>query len=296
MLPVSNAIVCRCESAGLVSPDLLHSASSALEAQGYVVHAVHDLCELASRRDPMLARLAQTGSLKILACYPRAVRWLFAAAGAPLQPDVEMTNLRTETSEIAVSAVLDGGPPPTPGGGSTWFPVIDFDRCTHCLQCLSFCLFGVFAVDQKHRVTVRSPENCKPNCPACSRVCPEVAIIFPKYKAAPINGDAPTGGATRETVKVDISSLLGGDVYSKLRERGEPRFSKERDPARALRERQKLLATLVEFGDIQPELLSSLRALNNLPNTSAGPELENDPPGERHDDAATRPKRAGPEP
>ena len=28
-------------------------------------------------------------------------------------------------------------------GWKPWFPVIDYDRCTNCMQCLSFCLFGV---------------------------------------------------------------------------------------------------------------------------------------------------------
>jgi hypothetical protein len=27
-----------------------------------------------------------------------------------------------------------------------WFPVIDFSRCTNCMQCLTFCLFDVYGV------------------------------------------------------------------------------------------------------------------------------------------------------
>ena len=30
------------------------------------------------------------------------------------------------------------------GEWKPWFPVIDYDRCTNCMQCLSFCLFGVY--------------------------------------------------------------------------------------------------------------------------------------------------------
>ena len=70
-----------------------------------------------------------------------------------------------------------------------WFPVIDYDRCTNCMQCLSFCLFGVYGVDGEKRIEVRNNDNCKTNCPACSRVCPEAAIMFPKYKSGPINGE-----------------------------------------------------------------------------------------------------------
>ena len=114
-----------------------------------------------------------------------------------------------------------------------WFPVIDPVRCTNCMQCLSFCLFDVYGVDSDHRLRVENPSNCKVNCPACSRVCPEAAIMFPKYKAGPINGDVvKDSDLQREKMKIDISALLGGDIYSMLRQRSEraqSRFSKERD-------------------------------------------------------------------
>jgi NAD-dependent dihydropyrimidine dehydrogenase PreA subunit len=121
--------------------------------------------------------------------------------------------------------------------------VIDFARCTQCLQCLSFCLFDVYGVDGEKRISVERPDNCKPDCPACSRVCPEAAIMFPKYGAAPIDGSEVTAeNVGREAVKVDISKLLGGDVYKTLRKRG--RFSREQDPQRALEERRRQLALL----------------------------------------------------
>ncbi len=28
-----------------------------------------------------------------------------------------------------------------------WYPVIDFGRCTNCLECIDFCLFGVYGID-----------------------------------------------------------------------------------------------------------------------------------------------------
>jgi hypothetical protein len=130
------------------------------------------------------------------------------------------------------------------------------------MQCLSFCLFGVYGVDNQQRLTIQAAENCKTNCPACSRVCPEAAIIFPKFKGGPINGDVvSTAEAQREKVKVDISVLLGGDVYSTLRERSgraRERFSPEREPDEAFMERQRCLARLVELGEIPPEVLASL--------------------------------------
>jgi Pyruvate/2-oxoacid:ferredoxin oxidoreductase delta subunit len=148
------------------------------------------------------------------------------------------------------------------GDWKPWFPVIDYDRCTNCMQCLSFCLFGVYGVDDQHRIQVQNNDNCKTNCPACSRVCPEAAIMFPKYKAGPINGDVVSNAdLEREKMKIDISALLGGDVYAMLRERSEKaksRFSKERDADKALKERQKCLVKLASSGDIPPEVLMSL--------------------------------------
>jgi len=148
------------------------------------------------------------------------------------------------------------------GDWKPWFPVIDYDRCTNCMQCLSFCLFGVYGVDTDQKIQVQNNDNCKTNCPACSRVCPEAAIMFPKYKSGPINGDVVSSAdLQREKMKVDISALLGGDVYSLLRERSEKaksRFSKERDANKALVERQKCLTKLAQAGDIPAEVLMSL--------------------------------------
>lgn len=143
-----------------------------------------------------------------------------------------------------------------------WFPVIDYDRCTNCMQCLSFCLFGVYGVDEEQEIQVQNEDKCKTNCPACSRVCPEVAIMFPKYHAGPANGDeVKDEDVHREAMKIDISALLGGNIYQKLRERRESakeRFARERDDKRALAERKKCLSKLTKEMDVPPEVLASL--------------------------------------
>lgn len=165
------------------------------------------------------------------------------------------------TNRVSALATKIGAP--EPGAWKPWFPVIDYDRCTNCMQCLSFCLFGVYGVDDEKRIQVQNNDNCKTNCPACSRVCPEAAIMFPKYKAGPINGDVVSDtDLNREKMKIDISALLGGDVYSMLRtrsERARSRFSKERDSDKALLERQKCLTKLAALAaDVPPEVLMSL--------------------------------------
>ncbi len=88
-----------------------------------------------------------------------------------------------------------------------WYPVIDYSRCTNCMECLDFCLFGVYGVDAQERILVETQDNCKRGCPACSRVCPEQAIIFPDYKTPAIAG-APVGAVSG--LKIDLSKLFGG--------------------------------------------------------------------------------------
>ena len=130
------------------------------------------------------------------------------------------------------------------------------------MQCLSFCLFGVYGVDAEKKIQVQNQDKCKTNCPACSRVCPEAAIMFPKYKSGPINGDAVSADdLRREKMKVDISSLLGGDVFQMLRDRSQR--AQSRFPKNAMRTRPSKSARNVSrssrrVGDIPPEVLMSL--------------------------------------
>jgi NAD-dependent dihydropyrimidine dehydrogenase PreA subunit len=82
-----------------------------------------------------------------------------------------------------------------------WYPVIDISRCKNCRNCLQFCLFGVYEVDAEGGVIVRNPDSCKPGCPACSRICPEGAIMFPLYAQ-----DERIAGAPGMFMSPDISA------------------------------------------------------------------------------------------
>ncbi len=91
--------------------------------------------------------------------------------------------------------------------GRRWYPVIDYSRCTNCMECLDFCLFGVYGVDTLDRLVVENQDSCKKGCPACSRVCPEHAIMFPDHKTPAIAG-APVAGPSG--LKIDLTKLFGG--------------------------------------------------------------------------------------
>ena len=292
MSSTASVLFCECRFAQVISPEMRESVRRGLDEAGVAYETVPDLCEMAARRDPALARLAGGPVVKVAACHPRAVKWLFHQAGSPLAAErTEILNMRTLPAEEVVRGLcgetvqpnlpadardsprapaLEGSAPVVNRLGARtehwkpWFPVIDYDRCTNCMQCLSFCLFGVYGVDGDKRIQVQNQDNCKTNCPACSRVCPEAAIMFPKYKAGPINGDVVSADdLEREKMKIDISSLLGGDVYDLLRQRSErakSRFSKERDADKALAE---------QASDIPPEVLMSLPGPDEIMRRSA---------------------------
>jgi len=103
---------------------------------------------------------------------------------------------------------------------SPWYPLIDSARCVQCKKCLGFCLFGVYEMDGG-KVRVANPRACKNGCPACARVCPQLAIIFPKCKDSPINGAAiREQDLARKDLKVDVDAIArSGDLYAELRKR-----------------------------------------------------------------------------
>jgi len=113
-----------------------------------------------------------------------------------------------------------------------WYPVIDLSRCTNCLECIDFCLFGVYGIDARETILVEQPDNCRQGCPACSRVCPENAIIFPQHKTPTIAGSADVAG----TLKIDLSQLFGAP------DPGAPGAEKAAEVAARERDEQLLLA------------------------------------------------------
>ena len=98
--------------------------------------------------------------------------------------------------------------------GRRWYPVIDYSRCTNCMECIDFCLFGVYGVDRIDTILVEQPDNCRKGCPACSRVCPENAIMFPQHKTPAIAGSSDAAAS----LKIDLSQLFGAPESNKSAE------------------------------------------------------------------------------
>ncbi len=134
-----------------------------------------------------------------------------------------------------------------------WYPVIDYNRCTNCMECIDFCLFGVYGVDAAEQILVEQPDNCRKGCPACSRVCPENAIIFPQHKSPAI-----AGGAIGDSgLKIDLSQLFGAPSAQEVaaRERDEQLMLAGRTPVGQIqRERDEVAAERNELDDMLDEL------------------------------------------
>jgi NAD-dependent dihydropyrimidine dehydrogenase PreA subunit len=220
-------LFCNCVHYDVIPKGVREQVLCSLSRCGAQVEAVADLCGLAAERDARLQTWAQAPSLTVIACFPRAIRWLFHAAGVELAPErTRFFNMRTQSAQEILDGLSIGESESAPSDINhqssiindksdwvPWFPVIDYDRCVNCKQCMNFCLFGTYGLSDEGRVQVVKPSGCKTNCPACARMCPKQAIIFPKYADSPINGDvgaAPTGPAPQATA---------GDVYERIRNR-----------------------------------------------------------------------------
>lgn len=100
-------VYCHCAYAQVVPAEVKARVLQALADSGRAFEAVPDLCEMSARRDPALRDLAGGGPMVVAACYPRAVRWLFSAAEAPLPDEgVQVLNMRTQSGDEVAAALL----------------------------------------------------------------------------------------------------------------------------------------------------------------------------------------------
>ena len=103
-------LYCHCAFANVVPKAVKEEVLLRLTDSGRDFDAVADLCEMSAKKDPCLKEIADGGPVQIVACYPRAVKWLFNGAGVTLPEDkAEVLNMRTDTADAIVTAVLGDG-------------------------------------------------------------------------------------------------------------------------------------------------------------------------------------------
>ena len=105
MATTSRILYCHCAFAQVVPPETKLAVLDQLSASGVSFEAVPDLCEMAARKDPALAEIAAGDGGTIVACYPRAVRWLFTGAGLTLPESVRVLNMREAAAPDVVASL-----------------------------------------------------------------------------------------------------------------------------------------------------------------------------------------------
>ena len=93
-----RVVLCRCAYYDIIPRASREQILAGLRQSGVALEVVPDLCGLAANRDPRLKTWADGAPLTIVACFPRAVRWLFHAAGVPLNGQARLFNMRTQAA------------------------------------------------------------------------------------------------------------------------------------------------------------------------------------------------------
>ena len=234
-------IYCNCSYYDLIPNRTREAVLDAMISSGLEFEAVSDLCSLCANHDPVLQKWAEAGKIQIIACFPRTIKWLFNAGKTQLpMQNVTFFNMRIQPPEEIITGLVSDQTQKNAtekpvfekeGDWVPWFPVIDYDRCKNCKQCMNFCLFGVYGLSGENKVEVQNPAHCKTNCPACARICPHSAIIFPKYSDSPINGDEVSEENEEDKASSKLSNAIQGNIYDAIRKRSAPgeRFSSRKE-------------------------------------------------------------------
>ena len=179
------------------------SADAVMRLDNLAEHALHP-------DDGVIAAcFANETSFVVAASRPRTVRALLTFVGVACD-DLDIEWLALPFDREALKREY----------GVPWYPVIDRTRCSGCGTCHDYCLFSVYAREPRataaERVRVAAPLNCKTGCPACARICPEAALIFPFCAEAELNGEIE---APQRRSSDALADVLGDDPMRVLAER-----------------------------------------------------------------------------
>ena len=107
MADLPKILYCRCAYAQVVPTEVKDGVMAGLCSSGRSFDAVSDLCEMSANKDASLPSIAEQKDMRIAACHPRAVKWLFHAAGSPLDEErVKIVNMREDDAETATAKLL----------------------------------------------------------------------------------------------------------------------------------------------------------------------------------------------
>lgn len=248
-------VFCNC-GGERISSERLQFIEESLRKFNAEIHILTDLCRLAAIGKESLAGVfSGDNEYLVIGCYERSLKLLLDQNNADYKRSTAgfINFLESADEEIfqKVSAFCKNSDQVNSWNETgissdwiSWYPVIDYSRCTACGQCADFCLFGVYEKGGD-KVKVVNPQECKNNCPACARICPHTAIIFPKYRYGGAIGGSDLIDEAEEQKRqaVDVSNILNGDIYNALEQRKMKRQSIIRNEAmkKAIEERDNAL-------------------------------------------------------
>ena len=249
-------VFCNCGGQN-IGVERMYGLDDLLQHTDAEVIKISDLCGLSVSDKASIGQIfSPADEVLLIACYPRTINLILQDAGIQFnKTQLQILNTRELNEELVFKGIKSFCKEGTGEQSYTeikseeewpsWYPIIDKERCTSCGQCANFCLFGVYEI-KEGTVQVVNPKGCKNNCPACARICPQTAIIFPKYQQRGAIGgsDLIDELAEQQRQVQDISTILGSDIYSALEKRKIKRQSIINTEAmkRALFEREKALS------------------------------------------------------
>ncbi|MCY1635237.1 ATP-binding protein [Marinifilum sp. D737] len=210
--------ICGCEKDGKIEKESVQKLIETLEEKNIGFTYIEDMCGTILKNPDDLESLYTAEDAVVFGCQARAMQHLVDNTGRRNEElATEYLHIDDEKEELISSLESGTGEPlkiKYSDEWKPWYPVIDYERCNGCRKCLNFCLFSVYSVEDDGTVVVSASANCKDMCPACARVCPQNAIIFPKHAESPIDGGEGNGS---ENEKTDIlEQIQNDDVYSVL--------------------------------------------------------------------------------
>jgi hypothetical protein len=105
---MTRILYCHCAFARVVPDETKNAVLDGLTRAGVEFDAIPDLCQMAAAGDSRLAELANGGPLRIAACYPRAVKWLFASAGVNVDASgAVIHNMRVSSPSDVLNGLLN---------------------------------------------------------------------------------------------------------------------------------------------------------------------------------------------
>lgn len=79
----------------------------------------------------------------------------------------------------------------------TWYPVIDYSKCSECGTCIKKCSHGVYNMEKAPSPVVVYPDGCIERCHGCGNLCPQGAITY----AGDNTDRKPPNGKSNESKK-----------------------------------------------------------------------------------------------